>query len=1071
MTEGHFLEQCRTSSQEAYEAFKALLLRLEDPAARPGALCFFHALAARLIREHSPDEMTRAYHFSLSELELRLESGGETRLLLLQLPSTFAPEDWSFTFFEGLTRYKPAEFQDRRVAELGCGIGWISLALAKRNKPQKVYGLDINPRAITCSRINLYLNAYDAAGNAAWIHEGRTLDDIVEFHPSDLLGHCRKEGIILDRVIGCIPQVLNPDPDFAARMIKGGVHESASDEFLHSLSNYAPQQGHLEDEFGLGLIARAVEESVDVLRSSGKVILNLGGRPGTQVLKRLFLRRGFRVKPIWNTRVSQAKDTDIRGLAAIEERTPHRFEFYVEHGSDAPIPARTALAYAEAGGEIAHGLSVYEAALRDPLHVPSILRLLRKPGYESARSAIDLSYPEDSLAEEKMSFLSALAEQLDGPAVFPYEKTAGLPSFRKRLGHFFRNYYRIDLEEGSFVVTPSAASACKNALALFRPKLALVDSQLARAIGPAPAGTELLEAPRSADLLTELIERLKPGLALYSMSESEARTRDSFLRILEVSAKAKTRILIDISELIELSSTPAGNGVFRYLAQNPLPPHAALVCGLVKNRIYQDLQVCFVISENQDFLQAMANAAELTHSRTPAFPQLYYDRILQDLLNFQITRSTLAPEGPRGRAIVERSVAPEDGFFRKNFVPVSADAEAAFRHPAIVGERIAQRSSAIRLDYGENCLPAPSALKRALFEAFAKMRISPEEADPSPEIIELVRARFGIPGDVGLQTALAGGVAPLFSELAEHCARAGRTLVFPGGAYGYFVSSARFHGAKVSVARTRPEDSFKLRPDALDQALSSLGAAGSGAWVILSAPVVNPTGAVYSPAELSALMSVAHRRSAVLVLDSVFSGLEFTESADARPVSGWPAGARWAVLGGVSKELAAGGLRAGYGVTADAEVLQAWRRPSLDQPHPTLRFALKRVYAQLLAREPELVAELESQRRLLRERGERLAETLRRCGWDPLPPQGGLFLTATPSRIVGKTHGGPGAAKGMLVTMENVADALRERAGVIVNSPGWTGIPGYFRFVLSVTEAEFASALSALEDFAKELRE
>jgi len=342
MSEAQFIERCRRSSQESYEALEELAANLEDPLRRGESLAFFHGFAEKALRELTASEQAREYHFSLSKLALRLEDGGETRLLLLQLPSTFTPDKWSFTFFEGLTRYRSAEFQDQRIAELGCGIGWISIALAKQTRPAKIYGLDINPRAVTCSRINLCLNAYDSGGRPTWQHEWKTLDHVVEFHQSDLLEHCRKNRVLLDRVIGCIPQVPNPDPDFAARMLAGSVSGQASDELLHALSNYASAQGHLEDELGLGLIARAVEEAADVLRGSGKVILTLGGRPSTQVLERLFLRRGLKVQPIWNTRVAQAKDTDIHGLATIEERTPHRFEFYADHGGGVPVCARTA---------------------------------------------------------------------------------------------------------------------------------------------------------------------------------------------------------------------------------------------------------------------------------------------------------------------------------------------------------------------------------------------------------------------------------------------------------------------------------------------------------------------------------------------------------------------------------------------------------------------------------------------------------------------------------------------------------------------------------------------------------
>jgi methionine S-methyltransferase len=159
------------------------------------------------------------------------------------------------------------------------------------HRPKKIYGLDINPRAILCARINLYLNAYDRDGNPTWQSNGVNLDEIVEFHVSDLFEYCRAQNRAIDRVVGCIPQVLNPDPEFTAQMLKGDFNEDVSDEFLHSLSNYAPQQGQIEDQFGLGLIAKAVEESVYVLKSTGKIILNLGGRPGKKVLEQLFLRR------------------------------------------------------------------------------------------------------------------------------------------------------------------------------------------------------------------------------------------------------------------------------------------------------------------------------------------------------------------------------------------------------------------------------------------------------------------------------------------------------------------------------------------------------------------------------------------------------------------------------------------------------------------------------------------------------------------------------------------------------------------------------------------------------------
>lgn len=71
----------------------------------------------------------------------------------------------------------------------------------------QVYGLDINPRAVKISWINLYLNALDENGQPIYDDEKKTLLDRVEFYESDLLGYCRDNHIELERIVGCIPQV------------------------------------------------------------------------------------------------------------------------------------------------------------------------------------------------------------------------------------------------------------------------------------------------------------------------------------------------------------------------------------------------------------------------------------------------------------------------------------------------------------------------------------------------------------------------------------------------------------------------------------------------------------------------------------------------------------------------------------------------------------------------------------------------------------------------------------------------------------------------------------------------
>jgi methionine S-methyltransferase len=1034
-----FLKQCQLSSHEASESFKALLAKLESPASRGEALRLLHNLFETLLNQKTSDEMMSLYHFSFSELKLK-----NMRLLLLRLPSTFCPEEWSFTFYEGLSRYKTSEFEDRKVIELGCGIGWISLALAMQTKPKKIYGLDINPKAVMCARINLYLNAYNKNAESLWQSGGQNLDEVVEFHVSDLFEYFRHKDFAIDRVIGCIPQVLNPDPEFTTQMLQGDLSEDSSDEFLHSLSNYAPQQGQIEDQFGLGLIAKAVEDSVYVLKNSGKIILNLGGRPGKKVLEKLFLRRGFAVRQVWQTQVEQAKDTDIRALVEIEKKSTHRFEFYIEEGGDTPISAHTALSYAMAGGRISHGLLVYEARLRDPAHLPQIIKTLEQKGFEDARSAIDLSYPEDSLFEEKASFLSALSMELQKSDFFPYQKTSGFEVFRKNLSLFFKNYFRIDLAEENFVITPSRLITCRNIIAIYKPKRILIDLQLAS--NYLTDCEEIIEIPQGSDLLCEMIAKLKPDLVFYAMPEAEARTSDSLLRIIEVSAQSRTRVIIDISDFFELSSSPPHNGVFRYLENHELPVHISLMCGLVKNKIYSDLQVAFVISGNDEFLESLINAAELTYSRTPFLSQFYYNCILNDLLSFQVFDTA--------RKLSRNSRKPRTTENAK-FIPLATSTVKAFSNPAIIGERQAQEATAtqglLRLDYGENCLAAPTALKQFLFEAFAHQSIPIEDCDPGSEIIRSVAERWALSKTSDLTCVLSGGVAPIFSELAQHCARTQETMLFPSGSYGYFVACAEFHDAPVQKLNTDPKRAFKIDLESLKKTLAE---SKTSTWIILSAPIVNPTGAIYTSQEIREIADIAFKNNAILVLDSIFSGLGFDKAKEmiASEVLGE---SRWLILGGVSKEFAAGGLRIGYGVTRDSKILTALDACTLSEPHKTLRFVLKKLYQG----QNKSAADLVNQRSQLLSRALRLTEVLNHSGWEALPPQGGLFLIARPIGLIGKIK------NGVTVTDKNVAQLLREQTGIVINSPDWIGIPGYFRFVLSVSESEFEKALVKLTEF------
>ncbi|KAI3872292.1 hypothetical protein MKW98_016568 [Papaver atlanticum] len=68
--------------------------------------------------------------------------------------------------------------------------------------------------------------------------------------------------------------------------------------------------GFVEDQFGLGLVDKVVEEGISVIKPIGITIFNIGGRPGKAVCKLLFERRGFQVTELWQRKVIQLRLSD-----------------------------------------------------------------------------------------------------------------------------------------------------------------------------------------------------------------------------------------------------------------------------------------------------------------------------------------------------------------------------------------------------------------------------------------------------------------------------------------------------------------------------------------------------------------------------------------------------------------------------------------------------------------------------------------------------------------------------------------------------------------------------------------
>ncbi|XP_037442006.1 methionine S-methyltransferase-like [Triticum dicoccoides] len=1106
-----FLASCAASGDAAYGAAEAVLERLQDPASRSAARRLLGAVRRRVTSVSGNEECPRAFNFRIRDvvLEPHLKGSQQRNILtMMEMPSIFIPEDQSFTFYEGLNQHPDPAFKDKIVAELGCGNGWISIALAEKWSPLKVYGLDINPRVIKIAWINLYLNALDDDGLPIYDGEGKTLLDKVEFHESDLLAYCRDNKIELDHIVGCIPQILNPNPEAMSNIIT----ENSSEEFLYSLRNYYALQDFVEDQFGLGLIARAVEEGIAIINPMGIMIFNMGGRPGQGVCERVLLRRGLRINKLWQTNIMQVSDADISALVEIEKIYPHHFEFFMDLHGDQPVSARTALAYMKSGGRGSHAFSVYSCQLRQPNQVKKLFESI-KNGLHEVGSSLDLSFDDDSVADEKIPFLVYLAQFLKDDRPNPCEPPAGCLNFRNIVAEFMKSYHHIPLTPENVVVFPSCDVAIENYLRLFSPSLAIVDEHLTRHLpkqwltssaiegradcNRAEDTVTVIEAPCRSDLLIELVRKLKPQVVVTGIAHFEVVTSAAFVNLLSATQDVGSRLLLDISEHLELSNLPNSNGVLKYLAGNTLPSHAAILCGLVKNQVYSDLEVAFAISEDAAVCKALSQTIEILEGHTSVISQHYYGCLLHELLAFQIGDHHAQQERQPAEVTPQKII----GFSNSALTTLE---EAEFFVPE------SKDCSVIHMDLDRSFLSVPSAVSASIFESFVRQNITDSEADVRSSIEKLVGNNYGLPGDdcpdiaesaYRKEIVYGSSCLALFNKLIICCVQEQGTFFFPMGTNGHYVAAAKFMNAKTLTIPTNVESGFKIEPIALDAALEDAIENNNvfRPWVYISGPTINPSGFLYSDNEIKDLVSVCAHRSARVVIDTSFSGLEFQ-------TDGW---SRWNLstlsydiclcstltyfmLGELSLQLTASGLDFGFLICSKPPNVEL-SFGSLSQPHKTLKYAFRKLlglknecdehfsspfYSLIMEQQDKgqewfeqvrkadkgkLSNIIMEQREKLKKRANKLRKTLESCGWDVVGGDGGISMLAKPTAYISrsfKIDGFEGKLDGC-----NIREAVLRSTGLCISSSKWTGIPDYCRFSFALETSEFERAMDCIIRF------
>lgn len=1002
---------------------------LDSEDSRQGAVTFLHQLAGYLACNDNPS-------LRLQVLPL---PGLERPIRLFMHRAVFSPEYWGRTFAEGLLK-KTEVFDGSKVVELGCGSGWVSILLLLRTRVREVLGLDLNEIAVTLARLNAWLNGTEPDGTLLLSGYGVPIVQAFRALTSDLLEQPLANGESFDHVIGCMPQVLHPDPSAAER-----EHGSRSDRDLYDLSNYCFQQGILEDRFGLPLIARALEQSQLCLNAGGKVTLILGGRPGPQAIESMFKRRGFEPTLIWSRRIQQADDTDLASLVALEKQHSIEFNFFLSRDSRLPVSASTAVSMLTLGAPIFHDLLVYQATTRWEKPTFGLLKNLHALELDSLRQELDFS----RVSEEQISFSERLSAELITSRSIPYPHERSDLSLRQRLGKFLHVYCHWHAAPESLFIGPERAQLLDMVLSMVAGpgSRVLISHSLLPVYGKVMASRNLDLIVGNDDLveLFHLDDRLSPQVVLIA-PEHLANPSPLLLNALAGQAFSHSErwYIVDDSDHFNIGSDLNSNAFLRLASREDLPGNLILLYGLIKNKVFPDLELSFLLNAPESWPHGLDVAAELSYSRIAWPTQLYYQWLFDELLQFAFPDN--APPAEKTASL--QSPALLESFARNASDPVFQP------KPAIPAGK-----SLIRLDYGEFEAPVPDLLVKGLVKAF----LEPPVQGLETLMTERVCAYMKSTRDVELasdRVVVGQGVYPLLGGLVRLMAkRLGRQplVAIPDGTYGPSYALVEYHGGQVRRLPTEPRRAFKF----MAQAISELDFQPDLLW--LTQPN-NPSGLYYHEAEVDALFNECARRNIAILADEIFFLLSDIKQAACTP----PTMSFGKFLNdkrrdlvflsdGVSKAFAAGGLRCGFMITPNESWARQLKEITWLPPQSTLR-AWDELYSAFLDEAPHQLMDVSKERekilqylaharaRLCRQR-EAVLELLKKYDLD---------------------DGLPDAIRGGLFVLAKMAEDYQPLAGecaVLINSDDWARTPGWSRICFSIAEQKLDQALLRLSEY------
>ena len=367
----------------------------------------------------------------------------------------------------------------------------------------------------------------------------------------------------------------------------------------------------------------------------------------------------------------------------------------------------------------------------------------------------------------------------------------------------------------------------------------------------------------------------------------------------------------------------------------------------------------------------------------------------------------------------------------------------------------------IGLGAGEPDFDTPDNIKHAAIRAIERGESKYTNIDGIVELKAAIARKFkrenGLDYKPSQITVGAGGKQVLYNAMMVTL-NPGDEVIIPAPYWVSYPDIVLLAGATPVIVATTPEQGFKMRPDALEKAITP-----RTKWLIFNSPS-NPTGAAYTRAEVKAITEVLTKHPHVWLLsDDMYEHLVYDDFEFASPAQVEPSlFERTLTLNGMSKAYCMTGWRLGYAGAPELliKAIATLQSQSTTNPNSIAQWA----GVEALDGPQDFIAE---HNKVFKERRDLCVSMLNQAkGLNCLKPEGAFYVYPICKGAIGKT-----APSGKRIDSdEDFVTELLEAEGVAVVHGTAFGLGPAFRISYATKTADLEEACRRIQRFCGGLR-